>query len=99
MTWVPPITEYGWYRAALDVESDQGLVAQAYTQFVYLSPEGPLDREEIRRFGVIAETLTREQLPLLATVVRALRTGSIWIDIWGDDELGASTGARRRTIS
>lgn len=95
VTWVPPITEYGWYRAALDVESDQGLVAQAYTQFVYLSPEGPLDREEIRRFGVIAETLTREQLPLLATVVRALRTGSIWIDIWGDDELGASTGARR----
>lgn len=95
VTWTPPIDEYGWYRATLDVESDEGLVAQAYTQFVYLSPEGPLDREEIRRFGVIAEGLKREQLPLLPTVVRALRTGSIWIDIWGDDELGAAIGARR----
>lgn len=95
VTWTPPIDEYGWYRATLDVESDEGLVAQAFTQFVYLSPEGPLDREEIRRFGVVAEGLKREQLPLLPTVVRALRTGSIWIDIWGDDELGATIGARR----
>ncbi|MFG0293126.1 MAG: hypothetical protein ACF8MJ_08225 [Phycisphaerales bacterium JB050] len=93
--WVPPINDYGWYRATLDVSNVEGLVAQAFTQFVYLAPEGPLDREEMRRFGVLAEGLSPEQLELLPEVIRAIRSGSIWINIWGDDPLGASIGAQR----
>jgi len=95
LIWSPAIDTYGWYRATLDVSNANGLVAQAYTQFVYMPPEGPLDRDQIRRFGLIAEDITRNQLDLLPSVVRALRTGAIWIDIWGDDRLGASASARR----
>jgi len=95
LRWTPEIESYGWYRATLDVENRHGLVAQAYTQFVYMPPEGPFDRDQSRRFGVVAEGLTRHQLEDLPVVIRALRTGSIWINIWGDDDLGAGASARR----
>ncbi len=93
--WAPPIHDYGWYRATLDVSNVNGLVAQAFTQFVYLAPERPGDREDKRRFGVLAEGLQPEQLELLPEVIRAIHSGSIWINIWGDDPLGASAGAQR----
>ncbi|MFU8827861.1 MAG: hypothetical protein ACNA8P_00325 [Phycisphaerales bacterium] len=95
LRWSPQIERYGWYRATLDVHNPEGLVAQAFTQFVYLPPAGTLDREQARRFGLVAEDLRRDQLELLPRVVHALRTGAIWINIWGDDELGAGIGARQ----
>lgn len=95
LSWKPEIDVYGWYRVTLDVENRHGLVAQAYTQFVYMPEAGPFDRDRARRFGVVAEDLTHEQLDELPQVIRALRTGSIWINIWGDDDLGAGASARR----
>lgn len=95
LRWPLDIDRYGWYRATLEVSNPEGLVAQAYTQFVYMPQPGPLDREEARRFGIVAEDLKREQLELLPGIVESLRTGSIWINIWGNDELGASVGSRQ----
>ena len=81
--WSPELEGYGWYRATARIHNDRGIVGQTVCDLAWLAPGMGSDAPGRRRFGVVAPDRANEELGMLPEIVRALGTGSLWMEVWG----------------
>lgn len=99
----PVLPAYGWYRATLEVDGENGFRSTTTLQFVWLPPENIAQSRlanstlapkrtiigERSRFSTVVSDLSTEQRVLLPEVSFALGIGEISIPLW-DEQLRLS---------
>ncbi len=84
--WEPKVSRYGWFRATLELRSNQRRVGATYVDFVWLPanlrPERSRDWE---RFSIILSDLPKEEREHLPGIIDATSAGAVTIPIWAAD--------------
>ncbi len=89
-TWEPKVSKLGWYRAALELTTEQGRVGGTFVDFVWL-PEDPehgaerasLDRS---RFWIVLDDLPATARAELPVMLGRLGTGGVAFPVWSREQ-------------
>lgn len=89
-TWTPALPGFGWYNAVLDVQSAGASLSRSELAFAHIPSRseagsreggsregGPGATADLRRFGLIADTISDELLPQLPDLVARAGTGFV----------------------
>lgn len=90
--WEPKLTEYGWYRATLELRTNQRRVGGTYVDFVWLPPraKGEVRSGDAARFGTILLALPEGQRARVVDMLDSLGAGSVTIPVWGPETTAKS---------
>jgi hypothetical protein len=91
--WTPALPRFGWYRAAVQIVSDRGVVGQRISPFVWLAKGPERDEADRRAFGVHLGTTPTAELESAPELLRELKTGAVWLDVWSRITTGEGRGA------
>ncbi|MCK4872238.1 MAG: hypothetical protein KAS72_05900 [Phycisphaerales bacterium] len=81
-SWQPKVTKYGWYRSVLELDNSLQIVGGTSLTWTWLPPRSGQGREELRRFGIIAEDVPLEELASLPELLDCLGVGAVWVSVW-----------------
>jgi hypothetical protein len=92
--WDPKVAAYGWYRATLDLRSNQRRVGTTYVDFAWLPPapgrDANLHSGDASRFGVQLSEMPAGQRSTLIDMLDLLGAGAVTIPIWTAETTPAS---------
>lgn len=97
-SWTPKISQFGWYRAVLEVLSGGQPAGQTSTDFIYLPPspvasksdanshdsgKGPSpQRLDAEKFGLVVQNMPDRIAGPLASLIRRIGPGAVTIPVW-----------------
>jgi hypothetical protein len=103
--WRPELPGYGWYLAELTVRERRGgdeqtkPIARTVGAFTWLAEAAPLHERDEARFGLVAEGMAAEQLPLLPDVVDQTRLANLVLSAWRADDKATTASERQQRYS
>lgn len=90
VAWKPRLPALGWYRVRLQVLGPEGPVAERVSDIAWLEGGGPIERAARRGWGVIAENVQAEHVPMLPELLEHTGTGAVSLSVWSHVGLGDS---------
>jgi hypothetical protein len=94
--WQPNLTRYGWYRATMELSTQDRRVGGTHVDFVWMPDDrtgrgavrestGPLGRDR-QRFGIALDDLPSESRSLLPSLLAIIDSGSVTIPVWTPEQ-------------
>ncbi len=83
LEWSPKVDRFGWYRATLELRTNQRRVGATYVDLAWLPPAASAAAKgDAARFGVMVESLPQSQSSLLPDLVQFSGAGAVTIPVW-----------------
>ncbi|MBL4591934.1 MAG: hypothetical protein JKY96_08245, partial [Phycisphaerales bacterium] len=101
--WVPKLAEFGWYRALIEVHTDNELVGIRTLDFFWAPP--PEDIEPSPIFGIAADATNAPIANAVGALANGARVGSVSLNVWGpnskptDFDLGGKIPTALNTLT
>lgn len=94
--WRPNLSEFGWYRAELQVVNADTRVWRTESTFIWSPPESPLEHDERLRYGVVLSELPedRDRERDLLGLIRRLDVGRVNLPVWDNSITYRTVGAQ-----
>jgi hypothetical protein len=82
-SWEPKIDRYGWYRAVLDLSTNDRRVGGTYIDLAWIPArtENAPSADRVR-FGVLLNDLPEKDRDLVTELITACGTGSVTLPVW-----------------
>lgn len=80
--WKPALKEFGWYRVAVSIRDDKGVVGHSSCDFAWLGELNKVSAEDARQFGIVITRDDEEISSDLPILIDKLGTGSLWMEMW-----------------
>ncbi len=94
-----PVTEFGWYRAVLDVKHRNSTIGRQSLDFLLLPPLRASGSSAKSRFGIVLDTTPDLLLADLPELVRKLDASTILLPVWEAGGVDQSTPQRRHAFA
>lgn len=89
--WEPKVARFGWYRATLELRSEQRRVGATYIDLLWLPPPiRPAHSQDSGRFSTILTELPADQRMRLPELIDAAGSGVVTIPIWSAETTSKS---------